>query len=162
MLKAALLKQHDLAFDVHSTIETVYFPFDAVISLVVTLASGETIETAMVGHDGAVGASAVLNGPVSINKGVVQLSGGCEQCAVNDLRAALAQCPTLRALLGRHEQALFAQAHQSAACNVLHNLENRLAKWLLRARDLSGSEELALTQEYLAQMLGVGRPTPSI
>ena len=111
---------------------------------------------------GVVGAAAAINGRVSLNRGVVHLKGGCQCCDVNALRKILPQCPTLFGLILRHEQALFAQAQQSAACNVSHSVNSRLARWLLRARDLQGGDELDLTQEYMAQTLGVRRTTVSL
>jgi CRP-like cAMP-binding protein len=72
------------------------------------------------------------------------------------------QNPAFRTLLMKHEQVLLAQSQQSAACNVSHTLEARLSRWLLRARDSIGSEELLLTQEFVAQMLGVRRTSVSI
>lgn len=116
----------------------------------------------MVGHDGVLGASAVLNGRLSFNRGIVQLGGTGQCCEVDALKGILHQCPVLRDLLARHEQVLFAQVQQSAACNITHNIESRLARWLLRARDLTGSETLHLTQEYVAEMLGVRRTSVSL
>ena len=78
------------------------------------------------------------------------------------LREVAEQSPTFRTMLIRHEQALFAQAQQSAACNASHSVEARLSRWLLRARDLAGSNTLDLTQEFLAQMLGVRRTSVSL
>jgi CRP-like cAMP-binding protein len=162
ILSNTVLKQHTILFEVRDTIETVYFPFDAVVSLVVPLSDGTVIETAMVGHDGLCGGGAVLDGRVAFVRAIVQLEGNGQQCPLDAIKAKLPACPTLNNLIGRHEQVLMAQAQQSAACNVTHQLESRLARWLLRARDLSGSDELFLTQEYLAEMLGVGRTSVSI
>ena len=162
LLRAHDLEQHDTLFEMHETVERVCFPIDAAISLVVPLSTGEMIETAMVGRDGMVGGGAVLAGRVSLNRAVVQLKGRCHICEVNALRNVLPQCTTLHDLIARHEQALFAQAQQSAACNITHTIHSRLARWLLRARDLSGSDVLELTQEYMAEMLGVGRTTVSL
>jgi hypothetical protein len=156
------LKQHNQLFDTQQLVEKVYFPSGAVISLVVPLSTGEMIETAMVGHDGVIGAAAVVNGRVSLNRGVVQLAGGCQCCDVNAVREVLPQTPTLQRLIARHEQVLLAQTQQSAACNVTHSLNSRLARWLLRARDLAGTDQLDLTQEYMAEMLGVRRTTVSL
>jgi len=162
ILTGSKLDQHRVLFDIRESIEHVYFPIDAVVSLVLPLSDGHAIEAAMVGHDGVVGASAVLNGTASVSRAVVQLAGACQHCTVNALKEKLPQCPTLTRSLGCHEQILFAHAQQTAACNVTHHLESRLARWLLRARDLRGSDELYLTQEYLAEMLGVGRTSVSI
>lgn len=160
--KVVELRQHHVLFDVRDTIETVYFPITAVVSLVLPLATGEHIEIAMVGRDGVVGAAAAINGTISLNRAVVQLEGKGLACGVNDLRTIIDKDQSVRKQVNAHEQALFSQAQQSAACNATHRVENRLARWLLRARDLSGKDELNLTQEYLATMLGVRRTTVSL
>ena len=156
-LKSLELKQHDIIFDAHEAVAAVYFPIDAVISLVVPLSTGEIIEAAMVGRDGVVAAGAALDGRVSLNRAVVQIGGGSLACSVEAFKSLFNDYPHIRALIGAHEQALFAQAQQSAACNATHAIESRLARWLLRAADLRGSQELPLTQEYIAEMLGVRR-----
>src|SRR5207248_3143304 len=129
------------------------FPTDAVISLVVPLSTGETVETAMVGRDGVIGASAALNGRVSLNRAIVQIGGHSVRCPLDPLKSILRSHPDIQSLIGAHEQALFAQAQQSAACNATHVIESRLSRWLLRAADLHGTNVLPLTQEYIAQML---------
>jgi len=154
--------QHHALFEVHDLITGVYFPIDAVVSLVVPLSTGEIIETAMVGRDGVIGAGAALNGRVSLNKAIVQIGGQILSCPIEPLKTILKGHPNILALIGAHEQALFAQAQQSAACNATHAIENRLARWLLRAADLHGSDELPLTQEYIAQMLGVRRTSVTV
>ena len=80
-------------------------------------------------------------------------------CHANSLKTAAMQSDRILSILIRHEQTLFAQAQQSAACIANHNVEARLCRWLLRARDLARSDTLLFTQEYLAQMLGASRPT---
>jgi CRP-like cAMP-binding protein len=161
-LRAVELKQHQILFDAREAVDTVYFPIDAVVSLVVPLSTGAVVEAAMVGRDGVVGAAAAANGRISLNRAVVQLGGQNLQGEAQHLKALLEQDADVRAHFNTHEQALFGQAQQSAACNVTHNVENRLARWLLRARDLSAKDQLDLTQEYLAEMLGVGRTTVSL
>lgn len=155
------LKQHQTLFDVRENIPKIYFAIDAVVSLVVPLASGEVVETAMVGRDGVIGAGAVLNGRVSLNRGVVQI-GGCLTCEIEPFKNELTRYARLQRLVGAHEQTLFAQAQQSAACNATHDLESRLARWLLRAADLHGGTDLPLTQEYISEMLGVRRTSVSL
>ena len=137
LLTRVELQQHDVLFDIRDTIRHVYFPLDAVVSLVVPLSTGEVIETAMVGRDGVTGVAAALNGRVSLNRAIVQIGGGSVRCAVEPLKRILQDHPYLRALLGGHEQALFAQAQQAAACNATHVIESRLARWLLRAAERS-------------------------
>jgi CRP-like cAMP-binding protein len=156
-LKHAALHQHDVLFEIRDTLHDLYFPMDAVVSLVVPLSTGETVETAMVGRDGVVGAAAALNGRVSLNRAIAQIGGTSFRCPLEPLKRIVQDHSHIRALLGGHEQALFGQAQQAAACNATHVIESRLARWLLRAADLHGSGYLPLTQEYIAQMLGVRR-----
>jgi len=151
------LPQHKILFDIRDTVSNVYFPIDAVVSLVIPLSTGETVETAMVGRDGVIGSGAALNGRVSLNQAIVQIGGHAQRCPIEPLKEFLQEHSHARSLMGAHEQALLAQAQQSAACNATHVVESRLARWLLRAADLHGRDELPLTQEYIAQMLGVRR-----
>jgi CRP-like cAMP-binding protein len=161
-LKAKSYKQHSILFDAEQEIEHVYFPTGAVVSLVVTLESGEMVEAAMVGADGVVGASAALDGRISLSRGVVQLAGDIVVCSLDGLKSAALQSPKLLSILIRHEQTVYAQAQQSAACFANHLVEARLCRWLLRARDLSNSDTLLFTQEYLAEMLGVKRTSVTL
>jgi CRP-like cAMP-binding protein len=156
-LKPARFEQHRVLFEADERIRQVYFPTGAVVSLVVALSSGEVIEAAMVGMDGVVGASAALDGKVSLSRGIIQLGGDIVVCDIDALKSAALQSPKLLSLLIRHEQTVYAQAQQSAACFAAHQVEARLCRWLLRARDLSDSDNLPFTQEYLAEMLGVRR-----
>src|SRR3977135_4394801 len=156
-LRPAYFKQHHVLFEADEKIRHVYFPAGAVVSLIITLSTGEMVEAAMVGMDGVVGASAALDGKVSLSRGVIQLPGEIIVCDIDALKTAALLSPKLMALLIRHEQTVYAQAQQSAACFASHPVEARLSRWLLRARDLSGGENLHFTQEYLGQMLGVRR-----
>ncbi|MGB8756030.1 MAG: Crp/Fnr family transcriptional regulator, partial [Pseudolabrys sp.] len=145
-----------------SPIRQVYCPYCGVISLVVELDVGTMIETAMVGHDGVLNAAPALDGKVSLNKGIVQVAGSAGTIEVNRFRRLANEFEPFRSLLIRHEQVLFAQSQQSAACNASHSVEARMCRWLLYMRDLAGSDDLVLTQEFLAQMLSVRRPSVSI
>ena len=156
-LTAVDLPQHAVLFDVRDIVTHVHFPTSAVVSLVIPLSTGETVESAMVGCDGVVGGAAALNGRVSLNRAIVQIGGGVLRCPVEPLKEILKDHSYIRSLIGAHEQALFSQAQQSAACNVTHFIESRLCRWLLRAADLAGTHDLPLTQEYIAEMLGVRR-----
>jgi len=142
-------------------ISNVYFPHTGIISLVVELRVGAIVETAMVGRDGAVNAVAALDGKVSLNKAIVQMEGIGSVISADHLSKVADDHRELRALLIRHEQVLLAQAQQSAACNASHLVEARMSRWLLRARDLADSDDLKITQEFLAQMLGVRRTSLS-
>jgi len=161
-LKPSHFKQHDVLFEADQNIRQAYFPTSAVISLVVTLSTGETVEAAMVGRDGVVGALAALDGKLSLSRGVVQLGGDALVCDPEALKSVALRSSQLLSLLIRHEQAVYSQAQQSAACFATHHVQSRLCRWLLRARDLSGSDTLSFTQEYLAEMLGVRRTSVTV
>jgi CRP-like cAMP-binding protein len=156
------LPQGKVLADTGAPVTTVYFPHSGIISLVVELNIGIMIETAMVGRDGVVNASSALDGKVSLNKAIVQLRGFCSAISVEHLSSVADRIRDFRALLIRHEQVLFAQSQQSGACNASHLVEARLCRWLLRTRDLAGDDDLTMTQEFLAQMLGVQRSSLSI
>ena len=126
------------------------------------LASGETIETGMIGRDSLLGGSSALDGKVSLNKAIVQIAGAASALGLDHLRSVADVSVAFRTTLIRHEQLILVQAQQSAACNITHTMEARLARWLMRCRDLMDSDELALTQEFIGQMLGVRRPSVSI
>jgi CRP-like cAMP-binding protein len=156
-LRATHLTQKTVLYEVGDRIKAVYFPISAVISLVVTLATGEMTEAAMVGKDGAIGIASALDGKVALSRAIVQLNGDAMVCDPAAFKAAALQSEKLISKIMRHEQTLFAQAQQSTACMANHEVEARLSRWLLRARDLSGSDQLPFTQEFLAEMLGVRR-----
>jgi CRP-like cAMP-binding protein len=156
-LQATHLQQKTVLFEIGDPINAVYFPITAVISLVVILATGETTEAAMVGNDGAVGLASALDGKVALSQAIVQLGGEAMVCNAATFKSAALQSERLIAMVMRNEQTLFAQAQQSTACMANHDVEARLCRWLLRARDLSGSDHLPFTQEFLAEMLGVRR-----
>jgi CRP-like cAMP-binding protein len=140
----------------------VYFPHSGIVSLVVELSIGQMVETAMVGRDGAVHAASALDGRMSLNRAIVQAAGFCSLVPVDAVVSMADRFRDFRSLLIRHEQVLLAQAQQSGACNASHLIEARLCRWLLRTRDLVGSDDLAVTQEFLAQMLGVQRSSLSV
>jgi len=161
-LKPIDLQQQKVLYEAGDTVNAVYFPYTAVVSLVVTLSTGEMIEAAMVGRDGVVAASAAMDGKISLCRAIVQIGGNGSTCPADTLKKAALQSETLHSLLIRHEQTVYAQAQQSAACNITHTVEARLARWLLRARDLSQDDALPFTQEFLGEMLGVRRTSVSL
>jgi CRP-like cAMP-binding protein len=109
----------------------------------------------MVGKDGAIGIASALDGKIAMSRAIVQLSGNAVVCEPAAFKGAAMQSETLMSTVMRHEQTLFAQAQQSTACMANHEVESR--RWLLRASDLSESDHLPFTQEFLAEMLGVRR-----
>jgi CRP-like cAMP-binding protein len=143
-------------------VEQVYFPHTGVISLVVVMQEGDLVETAMVGRDGVVNGTSSLDGKISLHKAIVQVAGFATVIPSDALRRLADEFEPLRSLIIGHEQVLLAQAQQSAGCNASHTVEARLCRWLLRIRDLTASDEMELTQEFIAQMLGVRRTSVSL
>lgn len=161
-LKVLELPQETVLFETGDTIKSVYFPLRGVVSVVVDLAAGEMIEAAMIGRDSLVGGSAAFDNQISLNRAVVQVAGAASALNVNHFCELAQQSESFRAKLARHEQFLLAQAQQSAACNAAHTLEERLSRWLLRCHDLLDSDDIPLTQEFLAEMLGVRRTSVTL
>ena len=143
-------------------VDRVYFPTAGVVSLVVEMQVGDMIETAMVGRDGVANGTSALDGKISLHKAIVQVAGAASTISPDALRSLADEFPPLRGIVIRHEQVVLAQAQQSAGCNASHTVEARMCRWLLRIRDLTGSDDMKLTQEFLAQMLGVRRTSVSL
>jgi CRP-like cAMP-binding protein len=161
-LKPVQLEHEAILFEAGGTIKDIYFPMGSIVSLVVSLSTGKIIETAMVGKNGVVGAAAALGANIPINRGIVQLAGQAMTCKVGELKNVMLKSHTLLSLLVRHEMAVHAQANQSAACMGTHNVEARLCRWLLSARDLADSDNLQFTHEFIAEMLGVERTSVTL
>jgi CRP-like cAMP-binding protein len=162
VLKPIHLVQQTVLFEMAETVPQIYFPEGAIISLVLPLSSGELIEAAMVGKDGIVGASSALDGKIAMNRAIVQMSGHSLVCSSDVFKQIVLASPGLLSRVIRHEQTLYAQAQQSAACMAAHHVEARLCRWLLRSRDLAESDNLPFTQEFLGEMLGVRRTSVSL
>jgi CRP-like cAMP-binding protein len=142
--------------------DQIVFPHGGAVSIVVSLGEGQSVEVAMIGRDGAVGACEALSDGVSLTDAIVLFPAAASVIELADFRTVVAQSPVLRGLLTRQGEALLAQAQQTAACNAVHSVGARLSRWLLRARDLQDGRTLQLTQELLAQMIGVRRNAVSI
>ncbi len=136
-----------------------YFPHKGVISLLQTLPSGDTAETGTVGPEGMVESASVLGADVAMSRSIVQVAGSAGRIQMEPFRRLLGQYPQLRALLNGYLQAFFKQLLHSIACNGLHSAEERCARWLLMTHDRVGSDSFPITQEFLAEMLGVRRTT---
>jgi CRP-like cAMP-binding protein len=146
---------HVLA-ETHQRIQTVYFPHSGIISCVVELLGGGAIETGMIGKDGEFGATQALDHKVSLNHVVIQIAGVASVISSDRIREIANDLPAFRGLLVKYEQFFLSQVQQTAACNAVHDVQARTCKWLLRMHDLAGVN-LELTQEFLAQMMGVRR-----
>lgn len=161
-LKKAVLYHQQILLEAGAPITRVYFPFDAVVSLVVPLSNGQNVKAAMVGRDGLVGGCAGFGTKRSTSRALVHIPGQCLWCEVETLTHAIVEYPALRSIVLAHEQALLCHTQQSAACNAVHKLQSRLARHLLRAADLHGRDEFPLTQDHLAEMLGARRTSVTL
>jgi CRP-like cAMP-binding protein len=156
-LKDFHFKQNTVLQEAGDPISFIYFPQSGMISVLASMQDGTAVETASVGREGAVGIMAGLGSRRAAGRAVVQVDGLSSQIAVAPFRAAADQSADIRDLIVRYNDAQMALIQQSAGCNALHHAEKRLCRWLLQTRDRSDSDVLALTQEFLAQMLGVQR-----
>lgn len=141
----------------------VYFPITAVLSLMSTMASGDSCEIALVGREGMVGLAGVLaNSNTPTTSCVVQVGGTCLRASAESIRAARNSNAAVRAMLDHYTTARLIQVAQVAACNRLHSIGGRLARWLLMLHDRVDGDHLALSQQRIADALGVHRPTIAI
>lgn len=139
-------------------IEHVYFPEDALISLVTHMKDGTTVEVGLIGKDGMAGIPVLLGDDISFEEAIVQIAGSGMRMRSEVLKRALkrGQSPLLTELL-QYTRLLMKQVAQTAACNRLHTIKERLSRWLLMCHDRMETDELRLTQEFIADMLGSRR-----
>jgi CRP-like cAMP-binding protein len=137
----------------------VYFPNNSMVSLVSSTSSGESVEVGVVGFEGVAGISAVLGVDQSPYQALVQYPNGAMRLSVDDLREEFGRNGALHSQLLRYAQTLLLQTSQIAACNRLHTVSERLARWLLMSQDRCQCEDLPFTHEFLSLMLGTRRPS---
>jgi len=140
-------------------IEHIYFPESGIIAFIMDMPSGETVATAVFGNDGAVGLLTALGPSLSPISAVVRVAGTSLQISPGRFHAALNRSSAVRHAVQIYTSALLAQFQHVAACNALHSVEARLARWLLHIHDRVGGDFLPLTQEALSELLGVRRTT---
>lgn len=138
-------------------IDYVYFPHRALISLVTILEDGSTVENSLVGREGMVGVQAILGNTPMPHQAIVQVPNGGVRLPVSVLQTEFDRNEDLHDLLLRYLRFLLIETAQGNACNSNHSIEERLARWLLNVSDRRQSAELPLTQEFIAQMLGIRR-----
>jgi CRP-like cAMP-binding protein len=159
-LRTIPLKRGVTLYEMGEKIEQVYFPDGAgMVSLLAITPSGASIESASVGRDGVLGASAGLGPTWTIARAVVQLPGTAASISAAHFRAAAAKSQTLREQIVRYNNALLAQIQQAVVCNALHSVRARLCRWLLQANECIDGDAIPATQDFLAQTLGVRRTT---
>lgn len=155
------LEKGRLLYDPGDDIDTIYFPHHCVISLMTLMNSGSAIESATIGHEGALGLQAARSPhpALSLSRAIIQVSGDASRIAASAWAEACLRSPVLRDMIDRHGEALYGHAIQSVACNALHGVEARFCRWLLTCHDRIDGDTVGLTQEFLADMLGVQRTT---
>ena len=161
-LESMELESHRVLHEAHEVLQYAYFPNDGLLSLVVVLADGKTVEAGIVGKEGLVGIPAIAGLSRSPLREVVQIAGDGLRIPATTLRELLAAAPELHHELQRFSVVLGLQVAQTAACNRLHEIEKRLARWLLMAQDRLSLELLPITHDFLATMLGTDRPSVSL
>jgi CRP-like cAMP-binding protein len=160
-LEPVSLRLAETIYEADSPIGHVYFPQSGMVSMVSTMPEG-TVEVGTVGHEGMTGIAVVLHADSMPTRAFVQVEGTGLRMTSDDLRASMRESPALERILARYALALFDQAAQSAACNRLHSLEERCARWLLMTHDRLRGDVLPLKQTFLAEMLGVHRPAVTV
>jgi CRP-like cAMP-binding protein len=151
-----------LLHDRGERIRHVAFPRSGMISLLVVMRSGEEVEVATVGREGAVGIGCGFGVGRASMRAVMQVPGIVAKMPAPQFQKAIRESRTLAETMARYSDMVLAQAQQSVACNALHQVEPRLCRWLLQVHDRCDGETLPLTQEFLAQMLGVRRTTVTL
>jgi CRP-like cAMP-binding protein len=156
------LQMGDVLHRVGGPVDYVYFPISGLVSIVVTMESGQTADTSIVGREGMVCSAIVLDVNHALDQATVEIPGDAIRIHSRVFIAAYRKCEPLRSMLNRYHALMLAEARQSIACNALHDVEHRLCRWLAEAQDRTGSDQLALTHEFLARMLDVQRSTISV
>jgi CRP-like cAMP-binding protein len=156
------LPHHLILYEPGQPLEFVHFPNTGMVSLVIATEDGKTVEVGEVGREGFAGAQAAVGINRSQVREIVQIAGDGSRVRTGALQSVLQSAPELQRLLIRYAVIQGMQFAQTAACNRLHNIEQRLARWLLITQDKVDSATLAITHDFLATMLGTDRPTVSL
>src|SRR5271167_2931876 len=143
-------------------VDAVYFPITAMISLLVTTDGQPQMEMATIGREGVVGASELIQTQGSMGLNLIQIPGHAVQIDASAFRKIVSSRPAVMQLIHQHFYALMRQILHGAACNRLHSMEERCARWLLMTHDRAGQDTFPLTQEFLSHMLGVRRATVNV
>ncbi|KPF68431.1 Crp/Fnr family transcriptional regulator [alpha proteobacterium AAP81b] len=157
-LESVELATGEVLYEVGDQVERVYFPCGpALVSFMVAFADGKSAETALIGCEGAIGGIVSQGKLPAFARSIVQHGGRFLRMPIARLAEAKAASPALAHLFARYADCVVAQIFQAVACNATHNIEHRLARWLLATLDRTGQRDVPVTQERLAATLGVGR-----
>jgi CRP-like cAMP-binding protein len=156
-LKLVELKLGDVIYESGQSLDYVYFPTNCIISLLYVMLDGASAEIAVVGNEGVVGVAVFMGGESTPNRAIVQSTGLAFRMSSGDLRGQFNTHPEVRVLMLRFTQALITQMSQTAVCNRHHSIDQQLCRWLLLSLDRLPGNQLNMTQELIANMLGVRR-----
>jgi CRP-like cAMP-binding protein len=148
----------EVVFESHATLHQVYFPTSAVFSIIKVMKNGSPVETEAIGREGMAGVEAIFEADGVPGKMIAQIAGAAYCMAIPAFREHMRRRSRFRAMVLRYGQIALASLAQSVACNRLHNVNRRCAKWLLLTHDRVGSDEFPVTHEFLSMMLGANRP----
>ncbi len=149
-------------FEPGAPLDTIYFPQSGLISLMIVTRNGSAVEAATVGREGAVGLHGSTGQRLSFTRAVAQVGGIFSVIGTSRFEQTVNGNSSVQHLIARYTELLWAEAQQTTACNALHNVSSRLVRWLLQSADRVGRDDLHLTQETLAQMLGCRRTTVTL
>jgi CRP-like cAMP-binding protein len=161
-LEPVQLAAKQLLFERNQTVRYVYFPCTAMISIVALMEDGSALEVGNIGNEGMAGLSSFLGSKMATATAVCQIPGKAYRLRTQDLADLTREHTPLRKVIQAYTVAFMGQLSQSVACNRLHSVEQRFARWMLMTQDRVGEQAFNLTQEFIAQMLGVHRPTVSL
>jgi CRP-like cAMP-binding protein len=157
--KSETFEAHQVLYTAGREISHVYFPVSGMISLVVKMTDADDVEATTIGNEGVIGISVILGVASTTLEALWQIPGRALKVTTRAVLEEIRRTPSVNRLFLRYAEAMMVQLAQHAACNRTHSIEQRCARWLLMTRDRVGSDEFPLTQQFLAQMLGVRRAT---
>ena len=149
-------------YEIGEQVHHVYFPNNALISLVTQMSDGKIVEVGLIGNDGMSGLTALMSEGTSPDRAIVQLPNGSTRVELSVIKEEFRRGGQLQKSLLAYARRLMRQVSQTAACNASHTTEERLSRWLLMCQDRINGSELKLTQEFIAEMLGTRRATVSL
>jgi len=161
-LELVRLQSRQMLHDVGDTLQSAYFCNTGLISILSVFSDGKSVEVGLIGKEGFLGLPLVVGFRSASTRAVAQIEGTTFRIGADSLQTLLRECPELERSLQQFSQVMAMQATQIAACNRLHEVEERLGRWLLMSADRVGTHTLPLTQELLAQMLGTRRSSVTL
>ena len=156
------MRLRDVLNEMGEPIKYCYFVNSGLASILNVMSDGKSVEVGLTGKEGFVGLPVVVGLNTSANRVVTQIAGNAYRISARKLADVLRRCPQLERTLNRYSQSLALQSTQVAACNRLHEVEERLARWLLMSQDRIGGDAVPLTQDFLAHMLGTRRASVTV